>query len=100
MNSLVNSSSGQTFNSSNSNKTKDYYDDLKMDINTVLGVYVLILSACLIGNTLVCTTVMKNREMRRKRWYYYVVNLSIADMGFALITPLHLVQVAGVDVGW
>jgi len=99
MYSLLNNSIYQTLNSSNNNKTRDYYDDLKMDINTVVGVYILVLSACLIGNTLVCTTVMKNREMRRKRWYYYVVNLSIADMGFGLITPVHLVQVAGVNVG-
>ena len=89
----------EVFATNSSNNTHDYYDKLKVDIKTVVGVYILVLAACLIGNILVCTTVMKNPEMRRKRWYYFVMNLSIADMGFGLITPLHLVQVAGVDVG-
>ena len=91
--------SGIKSNVSKTNSTDDYYDKVKVDINAVLAFYLVVLVACLIGNVLDCVTVMKNREMRMKRWYYFLMNLSIADMAFALITPIHLVQVAGINVG-
>lgn len=86
-------------NVSRSNSTDEYYDKLKVDISSVLAAYLLILAACLIGNALVCITIMKNKEMRMKRWYRFLINLSIADIGFALLTPIHLIQTAHVNIG-
>ena len=73
--------------------------NVKLDLNTVIPLYLIFLATCLAGNLLVCVTVMRNSEMRRKRWYYLLVNLSVADIGFALITPLHLMTFTGIDTG-
>lgn len=81
------------------NSTNEYTDQVKVDISAVLGIYLLVLTATLVGNILVCLTIIKNKEMRSKRWYYFLMNLSVADMSFALLTPVHLVQVAGINVG-
>ena len=75
------------------------YANVKLDLNTVIPLYLIFLATNLTGNLLVCVTVMRNSEMRRKRWYHLLVNLSVADMGFALITPLHLLTFAGIDTG-
>ena len=85
-------------NTSNSSEV-DYRDKIKVDVIVVLPVYLIVLATCLLGNILVCITIMKNQEMRKKRWYYFLINLSISDMGFALFTPVHLLQSAGVDMG-
>ena len=97
--SLLSVALGPENKTNSSGDGKKFLDQVKVDVNAVLPVYVIVLVACLIGNILVCVTVMKNNEMRKKRWYYFLMNLAIADMGFALITPVHLLQSAGVDMG-
>ncbi|XP_065051119.1 neuropeptide FF receptor 2-like [Rhopilema esculentum] len=85
-------------NTSNSSEV-DYRDKIKVDVSAVLPAYLIVLATCLLGNILVCITIMKNQEMRKKRWYYFLINLSISDMGLALFTPVYLLQSAGVDMG-
>ena len=85
--------------SSNITTYETAHANVKLDLNTIIPLYLIFLATCLAGNLLVCVTVMRNSEMRRKRWYYLLVNLSVADMGFALITPLHLLTLAGIDTG-
>ena len=81
------------------NITEDYYDKVKYDVKTATALYVPLLIVCLFGNILVCVTVMSNREMRSKRWYYFLVNLAVADMAFALVTPFRLAHVLFYDIG-
>eukprot|EP00795_Rhopilema_esculentum_P012278 gene12278-2920_t len=85
-------------NTTNSSDVK-YLDKVRVDVNALLPAYLIILVACVIGNSLVCLTVIKNPDMKRKRWYYFLMNLSVADMGFALATPVHVLQFSRVDMG-
>ena len=80
-------------------KASSYFDKIKLDLSAVLPVYLIVLVVCLIGNIIVCITVLRSKEMRRKRWYYFLMNLSVADVGLALTTLSHLLQLQGVDVG-
>lgn len=80
-------------------KASSYFNKIKLDLSAVLPVYFIVLVACLIGNITVCVTVLRSKEMRRKRWYYFLMNLSVADVGLALTTLSHLLQLQGVDVG-
>ena len=85
-------------NVTNSSDVK-YLDNVRVDVNAILPAYLIILVACVIGNSLVCLTVMKDPDMKRKRWYYFLKNLSIADIAFALATPVNVLQFSRVDMG-
>ena len=81
------------------NFTGGYYDKVKFDLTTGVVLYTPVLIVCLIGNILVCVTIMSNREMRSKRWYYFLMNLAIADMGYALVTPFYILQIYLINIG-
>eukprot|EP00112_Aurelia_sp_Birch-Aquarium-sp1_P026278 Seg9234.1 transcript_id=Seg9234.1/GoldUCD/mRNA.D3Y31 product="Somatostatin receptor type 2" protein_id=Seg9234.1/GoldUCD/D3Y31 len=90
-------SSGVDLN--NTNSTDGYYDKLNISLTAVLPVFAIVFIACMVGNIVVISTVARDEKMRKKRWYYFLANLAIADMGFALMTPFHLLQFANVDIG-
>ena len=77
---------------------KQYWKRSSFNVNLILPIYGVILLVCIVGNTLVCATIIRNREMR-SRWYFLLLNLSIADMGFALSTPIQLLQFISIDLG-
>ena len=77
---------------------KNYWKKSHFNVVAILPAYGILLTVCLVGNVLVCVTVIKNKRMR-SRWYYLLMNLSIADMGFAITTPIQLLQFVNVDIG-
>ena len=83
----------------NTNNTNGYYDKLNISLTAVLPVFAIVFITCMVGNILVILTVARDEKMRTKRWYYFLANLAIADMGFALMTPFHLLQFANVNIG-
>ena len=78
---------------------EDYNGKVKFEVKSAIALYVPLLTACLTGNILVCVTVMGNRDKRSKRWYYFLMNLAIADMALALLSPLHAMQVSLTNLG-
>ena len=78
---------------------ENYHENIKVNVSVIVPFYLIVLAVCLVGNGLVCVTVMKNQEMRRKRWYLFLVNLSITDIAFTLTTPMYLIMSAGIDIG-
>ena len=78
--------------------TDKYYRRSSFNLNAILPAYIAVLLICLTGNILVCVTIFRNKKMR-KRHYYFLANLSIADIGFALATPGQLINFAQVDTG-
>nr|QBL02610.1 neuropeptide-like GPCR [Tripedalia cystophora] len=60
--------------------------------------YIPVTIMCLFGNILVCIIIFRNPRMRT-RCFYILMNLAVADMGFALATPLQLLQFANVNPG-
>eukprot|EP00795_Rhopilema_esculentum_P012797 gene12797-3533_t len=77
---------------------ENYHENIKVNVSVIVPFYLIVLAVCLVGNGLVCVTVLKNQEMRRKRWYLFLVNLSITDIALTLTTPMHLIMSAGIDI--
>ena len=80
------------------NAHKRYWKKSLFNLNAILPVYGLILLICLVGNILVCLTIIRNKRMR-SRWHFLLINLAIADMGFALTTPIQALQFVNVNLG-
>ena len=91
---MFDTSSSWTRLNGTSNITENSYEKINFQVKTIFALYVPLLIVCLIGNILVCVTVMTNREMRSKRWYYFLINLAVADIGFALVTPMYAMQIS------
>ena len=77
---------------------KNYWKKSHFNVGAILPAYGILLTVCLVGNVLVCVTIIRNKRMRT-RWYYLLMNLSIADMGFAIATPIQLLQFVNIDIG-
>ena len=77
---------------------KNYWKKSHFNIGAILPAYGILLTVCLVGNVLVCVTIIRNKRMR-SRWYYLLMNLSVADMGFTITTPIQLLQFVNVDIG-
>ena len=75
-----------------------YYKRSNFNLNTILPAYLTILIVCIVGNFLIIITIIKNRNMRT-RCYCFLANLSMADLGFALSTPVHILQFVKFDIG-
>ena len=84
---------------STANITEDYNVEFKFEMKAVLALYVPLLIASLTGNFLVCVTVLRNREMRSRRWYFFLVNLAVADMGIAFVSSMFAMQASSINLG-
>eukprot|EP00795_Rhopilema_esculentum_P001086 gene1086-15419_t len=76
----------------------EYWGRSNFNLSAVLPAYGIVLAICLTGNSVVCATILRSRNMK-SRWYYLLFNLSVADMGFAITTPIQLVQFLDVNLG-
>ena len=81
------------------NRSDLYYQNINKRLDAVLPLYSLVLLTCLVGNAIVCTTILKDAVMRKRRWYLLLINLSAADVGFAFTTMSYIMQLKGVDIG-
>ena len=81
------------------NQSVWYYQNINKNLDTVLPLYTLVLLACLVGNAVVCTTILRDAAMRKRRWYLLLINLSVADVGFAFTTMSYIMQLKGADIG-
>ena len=81
------------------NKTEYHLQNINSTLDGVLPAYAFVLLACLFGNVVVCITILKKGALRQKRWYVLLINLSAADVGFALTTVSHILQLRNIDIG-
>ena len=83
----------------NTNGTEFYYQNINSSLDFILPLYAFVLLACLIGNIVVCVTILRDKVMRRRRWYFLLINLSVADVGFAFTTMSYILQLKSIDTG-
>ena len=81
------------------NQSDFYYHNINSNVDAILPLYGLILLVCIVGNAVVCMTILCNPEMRKCRWYILLINLSFSDVGFALTSLSHILQLKGVNTG-
>ena len=81
------------------NQSDLYCQNINGYLDAILPLYALVLLACLIGNAVVCITILRDETMRRRRWYFLLINLSVADVGFAFTTMSYILQLKGIDTG-
>lgn len=84
--------------SNSTTSSKEYWKKSSFNLNLILPIYAVVLLVCIIGNTLICVTIYRNKKMR-SRWYFFLVSLSIADLGFAITTPIQALQYVNVKLG-
>ena len=81
------------------NRSDLYYHNINNNLDNILPLYAVILLASLFGNAVVCITILRDVELRRRRWYFLLINLSVADAAFALTTMSYVMQLKGIDTG-
>ena len=59
-------------------ENKKYYKKSNFNLPAILPIYVLVVLTCVLGNSLVCFTIYKNRQMRTN-YFYLLANLAVAD---------------------